>query len=350
MHVVLSPCPQSSQIRRKSITTNSPSNPAVSLPGHRRPQRNQPPPMNILWPSGRGGNRIASATATSVADRPPSCPSVFCDRQIDRGRPEIRGFSPWRRHPAPQDRYQRCKWKRRPVVPGSLLVSFAGDGHILCEAPEGPFRQTVPVTWRRAGTRQSNDYSPRVGHTGGMAGRWAGEASPRSAGPLQPHGRGGRKQLLDPHTGLMKTGTGTARNCDWDHATVQDIAEPVPVFISRHPTTDRTTHHVASLLPGHRRLFGAGRHAMPGGRAGNARSSRTTAEVAVGLRGDPKTRPEKDTRATPLGSLEPDILRCHRLPVLIHPAEADQGRVRGCPLPVCHTLKRMSSTSSSWTT
>jgi len=30
----------------------------------------------------------------------------------------------------------------------------------------------------------------------------------------------------------MKTGTGTARNCGLDHATLQDIAEPVPVFIS----------------------------------------------------------------------------------------------------------------------
>ena len=30
----------------------------------------------------------------------------------------------------------------------------------------------------------------------------------------------------------MKTRTGTARNCDLDHATLEEIAEPVPVFIS----------------------------------------------------------------------------------------------------------------------
>jgi len=46
-----------------------------------------------------------------------------------------------------------------------------------------------------------------------------------------------RRKRLPHHEGKpawtwMKTGTGTARNCDLDHATVQDIAEPVPVFIS----------------------------------------------------------------------------------------------------------------------
>jgi len=84
---------------------------------------------------------------------------------------------------------------------------------------------TISVSASRAPPLRANPFTDDI-TTAGYWNRGRGNASSnlRVLCPSSIFGCHGR--------GLMKTGTGTARKCDLDHATVQDIAEPVPVFIS----------------------------------------------------------------------------------------------------------------------